>query len=318
MAAPGGGAGGGDGRRSLSAGEAGGGGEAPRSPAAGEGGAGRGGDGLWSLPVGEAPWAFVDFEMTGLDPARDRVCELCVVRTRGPAVEATFETLVSPGGVVPDARSGRVHGLGEADWALAPGFGEVAERVGALLEGAVLVAHGVELDVAFLRAEFARAGRPVPALGHVLDTLPLARRCFALPSYRLEALSAALGLEHPRPHRAGDDARATMQLFWRAVALLEPATAGELGRVRVGERRARPEVLARAERARASGEPVAVRYRPSRRGPEAFAMVVTEVRTDLDPPRVLGYLVPGRGRRELRADRILAVGPLNPEPRRSP
>ena len=30
---------------------------------------------------------------------------------------------------------------------------------------------------------------------------------------------------------------------------------------------------------------------------------------DLDPPRVIGYQLPGRGRRELRADRILRVDP---------
>jgi DNA polymerase-3 subunit epsilon len=36
-------------------------------------------------------------------------------------------------------------------------------------------------------------------------------------------------------------------------------------------------------------------------------MRITDVRTDLDPPRVLGYLLPSRSRRELRADRILAI-----------
>ena len=52
---------------------------------------------------------------------------------------------------------------------------------------------------------------------------------------------------------------------------------------------------------------VKIRYRPSHRGPEDLTMVITGVRTDLDPPRVLGYLLPSRSRRELRADRILAV-----------
>lgn len=289
------------------------------SPVSEESGTGEGGEGsVWALPVGEAPWAFIDLEMTGLAPDKDRVCEVCVVRARGGQVEGVLESLISPGGVRPDARAGRVHGLSEGDWRGSPGFGEVAERLDELLRGAIVVAHGVELDLAFLRAEFGRLGREPPRLEGWVDTLLLARRCFALPSYRLERLSASLGLEHPRPHRAGDDARATMQLFWRAVGLLEPSSAGDLRQVRVGERRARPELVERAERARELAEPVAVRYRPSRRGPEGLTMVITEVRTDLDPPRVLGYLVPGRGRRELRADRILAIGPLNPNPDRSP
>ena len=33
---------------------------------------------------------------------------------------------------------------------------------------------------------------------------------------------------------------------------------------------------------------------------------------DLDPPRVLGYLLPSRSRRELRADRILAIEGAGP------
>ena len=40
-------------------------------------------------------------------------------------------------------------------------------------------------------------------------------------------------------------------------------------------------------------------------------MVLLEVRSDLDPPRVVGYQLPGRGRRQLRADRILRVEPAS-------
>jgi len=50
-------------------------------------------------------------------------------------------------------------------------------------------------------------------------------------------------------------------------------------------------------------------YRPSGRATERFAFSITAVERSLDPPRAMGYLVPGRGRRELRTDRILAVEP---------
>jgi DNA polymerase-3 subunit epsilon len=68
-------------------------------------------------------------------------------------------------------------------------------------------------------------------------------------------------------------------------------------------------VLAAALAALEAGADVTVRYRPAHRAPEDFAMRITAVRTDLDPPRVLGYLLPSRSRRELRADRILAIEP---------
>ena len=41
---------------------------------------------------------------------------------------------------------------------------------------------------------------------------------------------------------------------------------------------------------------------------------VTEILSDVDPPRAIGYLLPGRGRRELRADRILRIEPLPASP----
>ena len=57
-------------------------------------------------------------------------------------------------------------------------------------------------------------------------------------------------------------------------------------------------------------------YRPSHKAPRSFDAIVSQVRTDLDPPRVLGYSLPGRGRFDLRADRILAIAtPPNPRTR---
>lgn len=258
----------------------------------------------WDAPFDEAPFAFVDLEMTGLDPERDRVCEACIVRTTGKRVDAELESLV-----LPDARLGgnaAIHGLDADALAGAPSFAELSARVSELLAGAIVVAHAADYDTSFLRAELARAGAPYEPAG-VLDTLPLSRRCFALPSHRLSALAESLPLSLPRPHRAGDDARATMELFFRIAEILRPATPRDLFHVRIGERHARPDVLARALAAVDERAVVRVRYRPARRAVEDLAMVLTDVRTDKDPPRILGYMHPGRGRRELRADRILAI-----------
>jgi DNA polymerase-3 subunit epsilon len=56
-----------------------------------------------------------------------------------------------------------------------------------------------------------------------------------------------------------------------------------------------------------TGAPARVLYRPSHKPPRTFDAILTLVRTDLDPPRVLGYSLPGRGRFDLRSDRILAI-----------
>ena len=177
-----------------------------------------------------------------------------------------------------------------------------------MLDGAVLVAHAAEWDVAFLEAELLRAGRPY-RFKHWLDTLILSRRAFALPSHSLDSLSASLQIDRGRAHRAGDDVRVMQTLFERVIAVLAPTTVRDLWQVRVAEHRARDTIVKSCTDAVAGATPVLVTYRASRRAPEPLLMVLTEVRSDLDPPRVLGYQLPGRGRRELRTDRILRVEP---------
>jgi DNA polymerase-3 subunit epsilon len=284
----------------------------------------------WDLPLAEAPLVFVDLEMTGLDARKDRVIEVCAERFRGDQLEGSVATLVDPEG---HFGNDHVHGIERAALAQAPRFASIAADVERLLEGAVLVAHAAAWDVAFLEAELARAGRErrVP---FYLDTLTLARRAFALPSHSLAALCEQFGIVRARAHRATDDVAALREVWRRCVAALLPRSPRDLWHVRVGRRHARPDIVAEAVVAAETAEPVRVRYRPARRGRapsppplgahavgpatprpgeagvQELDLVVTQVRTDLDPPRVLGYLLPSRGRRELRADRILAIETL--------
>jgi DNA polymerase-3 subunit epsilon len=264
----------------------------------------------WDLPISEAPFALVDLEMTGLDPQVDRVIEICIVRKRGGRVEDSLETLIDPG---PSAIfQTDVHGLGPEALAGAPSFPAVADRVVELLTGSVLVAHAAEWDVAFLEAELARMGRPL-RFRHYLDTLTLARRAMWAKSHSLRALAEMLGIDRGTAHRAGDDVRALSQLFDRLLAQLTPGSPRDLWHVRVAERHARPEIVERCVAFADRGEPAMVTYRPSHKPARSFLAIFTDVRTDLDPPRVLGYSLPGRGRFDLRIDRILAVAPPNPK-----
>jgi DNA polymerase III subunit epsilon len=267
----------------------------------------------WDMPVEHAPFAFVDLEMTGLDAAADRVVEVCVDRVVGGKREAFLCTLVNPGGR--EIGATHVHGLDAAQLSSAPPFASIAPDIAAILRGAIFVAHAAQWDARFLLAEFRRAGADL-ILEHWLDTLVLARRAFAFQSYSLVSLCGALGIEHHRAHRAESDVLATRDLFDRCVALLAPQSPRDLWEVRVGERRARQTIVEACTAAARQGGPVVVTYRAARRPPEALRMVVLEVRSDLDPPRVVGYQLPGRGRRQLRADRILRIdlapGSANP------
>ena len=264
----------------------------------------------WDLPLEEAPFAFVDLEMTGLDPVKDRVIEICVERVRGGVVEQRLNTLVRPENLLPADAVGNTHVHGIEAEALrdAPSFADLAAQVAALFDGAILVAHGASWDVAFLEAEMARAGTPMP-LPFYVDTLNLSRRTFALGKHSLEALREHFGLDRSRAHRADSDVTALRAVWEKCIAVLEPKTPRDVWEVRIAQRKAREQILAECTEAIASKAPVTVIYRARAKPQEPMRMVLVEIVAGLDPPRVIGYQLPGRGRRELRADRILRIEP---------
>jgi DNA polymerase-3 subunit epsilon len=265
----------------------------------------------WDLPLSEAPLAFVDLEMTGLDAAHDRVVEVCLERVVGGRTVASLTSLFNPGDRT--GAGSKIHGISAEELAAAPPFAARGDEVLSLLEGAILVAHAAVWDIRFLAAECDRAGR-VLSVERWLDTLVLARRAFAFPSYSLDALCRQLSIDRGQAHRAASDVRAMRELFARCNQVLAPTCARDLWEVRVGERRARQAIVLACEAAAEHGAPVIVTYRAARRQPEPLTMVVLEVRSDLDPPGVVGYQLPGRGRRQLRADRILRVEPAPAPP----
>src|SRR5688500_1900577 len=89
----------------------------------------------WDMPIGASPLAFVDLEMTGLDPKIDRVIEVAVTRKRGAVVEGSFASLVNPGADVSFKTD--VHGLNASVLAEAPSFADVADRILEVCTGAV-------------------------------------------------------------------------------------------------------------------------------------------------------------------------------------
>ena len=261
--------------------------------------------GVWDEPLDAAPLAFVNLEMTGLDAAADRVVQLCVERVVGGQLVQRMCTFVRP----EDDRAvsgSKIHGITAADVADAPRFADLADPLARALDGAVLVAHGARWDVSFLEAEMGRAGRSW-SCGHWLCTLALSRRAFEVDSHRLSALAEMLSIPSPTPHRADNDVAVTRQLFAHLAAKLAAPTARALWQIAVKKPAVEPAIVAAAQRAAELQRPVLVCYRAAGRAAKEFSFFVKAVRTDLDPPVVLGYLQRTRGRRELRADRIVRI-----------
>ena len=163
-------------------------------------------------------YAVVDVETTGGRPYQgDRVTEVAAVVVRDGAVCEIFETLVNPQRPIPRF----ITGLTNITWAMvkdAPTFAEVCDRLLAVLDGRVFVAHNATFDWKFLSAEVERVtGRRLD--GDRLCTLRLARRLLPQLSRRsLDHVTLHYGIENPARHRAGGDARATAQVLVRLLA----------------------------------------------------------------------------------------------------
>src|SRR5690606_23052487 len=125
-------------------------------------------------------------------------------------------TRINPG--VP-VRATHIHGITDADVAGAPRFADLAVRIGTALQDLVIVAHNAEFDVEFLRAEFARAGMPMPRFSTYCT---LQGSTLYLPQLRRRTLAqccAALSVTHRQAHSALGDASATTGLLERYLAL---------------------------------------------------------------------------------------------------
>jgi DNA polymerase III alpha subunit (gram-positive type) len=82
--------------------------------------------------------------------------------------------------------------------------------------------------VAFLNAEFQRAGMARLALPAV-DTILLARRVKpGLPSYNLDTLAYHFKVRFTSRHRSIGDCEATGAIFWQCLEALRPRTLEEL------------------------------------------------------------------------------------------
>ncbi len=107
----------------------------------------------------------VDLETTGLDPQRDRVVSIAMIRSRfadlkrnSDMLEAkTMHALVHPQRRIPTEAS-RVNGITDEDVTDKPPFAEIAKLLRDFIGEYPIIAHNVSFDRKFLNAEFRRAG----------------------------------------------------------------------------------------------------------------------------------------------------------------
>jgi DNA polymerase-3 subunit epsilon len=160
------------------------------------------------------PFVFLDLETTGASPAFARITEIGAIRVENGVVVARFSKLVNPDQPVPPFIT-RLTGITDEMLWDAPAFAAIAAELEEFLDGAIFIAHNVQFDYGFLKAEFDRLTRPFAV--DRFCTARLSRRLYPTQRrHNLDTILAVHGIYVKNRHRALDDAEALFEFFQSA------------------------------------------------------------------------------------------------------
>lgn len=158
-------------------------------------------------------YAIVDIETTGGASTVSRITEVAIIVFDGSRIVNQYHSLVNPKCEIPRYITA-LTGIDNQMVSSAPSFEQIADEIHEIIGKNIFLAHNVNFDHSFLKAEFARAGKTFNKTR--LCTIRLARKIFpGFASYSLGTVCRELGIHNPARHRALGDASATLELFTR-------------------------------------------------------------------------------------------------------
>lgn len=158
------------------------------------------------------PLIALDLETTGLDPQRDRIVEVCLLKFQPDGSRDRLLARIDPGMPIPAAASA-IHGITDADVVGMPSFADLAEQVLGFLDGCDLCGFNIKrFDLQVLYAECTRCGRTLPLEDRaILDTMEIFHR--QEPRDLVAAVRFYLGREHGQKHSAFGDSLAAAEVL---------------------------------------------------------------------------------------------------------
>ncbi|WP_027375925.1 3'-5' exonuclease [Kaistella palustris] len=156
-------------------------------------------------------YAVIDIESNGAGFRKESIIEIAIYKYDGHEIVDQFSSLVNPDSEITQFVQ-KLTNISPKMVRTAPRFHEIAKRVVEITEGTTLVGHNIDFDYRMLRQEFKRLGYEFTI--NTLDTIPLAKKLLPeAESYSLGKLVKSLGIPLVDQHRAGGDAKATLELF---------------------------------------------------------------------------------------------------------
>lgn len=155
----------------------------------------------------------LDCESTGLEPKQDRIIEIAAARFTFDRVLQEKETLVNPGCPIPET-SQEIHKISQEMIEGKPPIAEVLPEFLKMIEGHVLIGHGIGFDIALIAAEAKRHQIPTDIEKQpFLDTLRMARLYGESPVNSLQQLRQHFNIEPQGAHRAMSDVLVNIEVF---------------------------------------------------------------------------------------------------------
>ncbi|MFW5853029.1 MAG: exonuclease domain-containing protein [Patescibacteria group bacterium] len=174
--------------------------------------------------------AFIDVETTGFDPNNHEIIEIGGVLTKPLSLDGGLETItefeykIKPEKIEKaEPQALRVNGYNEAEWLFAPTLDQVMPEVAEKTAGAIMVAHNLVFDWRFLNQAFIKTGIENKMHYAKLDTISVAfAKLFKDPvidKFNLGSLNDYFGIKNEKAHTALADAKATLELYQKLMAL---------------------------------------------------------------------------------------------------
>lgn len=163
--------------------------------------------------LSEEIFVCLDCESTGLEPEKDRIIEIAAARFTFGKILQHFETLVDPQCDIPQI-SQNIHKISLEMIRGKPKIAEVLPQLLKMIDGHILVGHGIGFDIALIAAEARRHQIPTTIVKQLtIDTLRLARFYGESPVNSLQQLRQHFNIEPEGAHRAMSDVVVNIEVF---------------------------------------------------------------------------------------------------------
>jgi len=155
------------------------------------------------------PIVALDLETTGLDPFRDAIIEIGAVKYDGSQIIGKWQSLINPQRLIP-APITQLTGITNEMVQDAPPIKAVIQDFADFVGDLPVIGHNINFDLNFLRIQYPFDKNPVN------DTFEIAAVLLpSAPRYSLSALVDTLEVSNLQPHRAQEDAEATLAVYVR-------------------------------------------------------------------------------------------------------